>query len=44
MLCYNMAHPVTMNDFTQTASSFAKCTSQKKVSQKLGKKYQCQEC
>ena len=41
MLCYNMAHPVTRNDFTQTASSIAKYTSQKKSSQKPGKKYQC---
>jgi len=39
-----MAHPVTTNDFIQNASSFAKYTSQKKGSQKLGKKYQCQEC
>jgi hypothetical protein len=37
MLCYNMAHPVTINYFTQTTSSFAKYTSQKKVPKSLVK-------
>lgn len=32
-----MAHPVTINDFTQTTSSFAKYTSRRKVPKSLVK-------